>query len=842
MNLDSSCKRCPLHLSARNVCVGPEGPNPSTPRVVFVTGTPGWDREPRALLRHACEEYGIEDYCLTSVVKCELPTDRNPYKKEMRACTGYLATQLMKWQPDVVVALGNIALEALTGQTGISKVAGRFIEGGPYLILPMYHPSAITRDERKLPEFETGFQALRSRLLGEKPAHQYEYLEFTAAVDRLEAMASGKGLYSVDLETTSLNPRFGQIRTVSFCEADGKAWWTQWGSALEEHVYNLLMSGRPMIAHNAVFEVKWLLWKVVRRFHPSWRTVRWPVEDTLLLHHLLHEDPPHNLSLLAKLHTSIGGYDDEMELFKATNPDAYRTVPISLLGNYNAGDADACFRLQSVFRQRMAKHDRKHGDPTLADLYWEVTEPSVWVVAHCELHGRKFDTTLAGELHKALLAEEREALDYMLNHSEVKAYQKDRKKQVKAANRDRKELAAQIKAARKAQDKDYLEELVAARTQHDKMAPKPLKSWGDYPEGTFNPNSSEQLSELLFTRLRTPVRATTDGGAPSSAEKHLLPVQDHHPFIPVYLTWKKANTLRQRYLEKRLLPYVCKDSFIYGTYMIHGTGTGRWASRDPNLQNVAPRLKDLFTSRFEDGVILEADFSQLELRLVAWASNCDPLLEAFLKGEDVHLKTAHGICQQKFGREAKDKEERKKYGKTPNFGLTYCAGPNQFAVIGGLSLEEAKEIREFWLDLYWPIPQYMKKMQRHVERHGWIRGYFGRMRRLKDYDSHDRKKQIHALLAGSNFPIQNLAAELNAWAFARAAAEIAGRGMESLPLGATHDSMTFDCPAHEAVEVGRICRYWMTEAIAVRWPWIGIAMGSDPEAGRTWGSMVEMEI
>jgi uracil-DNA glycosylase family 4 len=841
MKLDPSCKRCPLHLASRNVCVGPEGPNPVSPRVVFVTGVPGWDREPRALLRAACEEYGIEDYCITPVVKCEVPGQRNPYVREMRACSGYLAHQLAKWSPDVVVPLGNTALQALTNQKGITKYAGRVLDDGPYVLLPMLHPSAIVRDERKMPEFETGFAALKTHLEGEKVSHRYKYRDRRATEERLIDMIDGTGPFSIDLETTALNPRFGQIRTFAICEEEGEAWWAQWDDGLRDLLADLLTSGRPMIAHNAVFEVKWLLWHVIRPSGRDWRTVRWPVEDSLLLHHLIHEEPPHNLSVLAKMHTSIGGYDDEMELFKISNEEAYKTVPITVLGNYNAGDADACFRLQKVFRKRIAKHDRKQPGLGLADLYWEITEPSIWVVAHCELHGRKFDVTKASELHKELLAEEEEALHYMLNHKEVKQYEKDHAAAVAHAASERETLAAQLRFARKEKQAGMVEALVKAREQHDKAAPKPLQAWGGYPEGTWNPNSNTQLPDLLFNRLKTPVRATTDGGAPSAAEKHLVPVQDHHPFIPVYLKWKKANTLRQRYLEKRLLPYVRKDGFVYGSYLIHGTGTGRWSSSDPNLQNIAPRLKDLFVSRFPGGSILEADFSQLELRLVAWASHCEPLLEAFRKGEDVHLKTANGICREKFGRDANGKEERKLFGKTPNFGLTYCAGPQQFAVIGGLSLKDATDIREMWLDLYWQIPAYMKKSQRIVERTGEIQGFLGRVRRLRDHDHYDTGKKFHALLAGSNFPIQNLAAELNAWAFARAAAEIARRGMESLPLGATHDSMTFDCPPDEVYKVGEICRYWMTDAIALRFPWLDIAMGSDPEAGPTWGSMVALE-
>ena len=839
MKLDTNCSRCGLRAIAQSVCAGPVGPNPVDPKIVFVTGTPGWDREPRALLQLACEEYGIKDFAITSVVKCRVTTERKVYVKEMRACSGYLAHQLATWKPKVVVALGNVALQALTGMTGITKVAGRLMEDGPYTILPMFHPSAIVRDERKMGEFETGFQTLASFVKGETSVVQYDHLRKAEALARLRSMAMRGDAppYAIDLETTSLNPRFGQIRTFAICEEDGEAWWAVWDPDFRAPMRRLLQSGRTMRAQGAVFEVKWLLANCFAyasdTYFTDWRTVRWDIEDSLLYHHLIHEDPPHRLSVLAKLHTAIGGYDDEMEMFKAVNPDAYKTVPLSVLGNYNAGDADACFRLCDTFLEKIRAHDAKYGEPTLEGLYEEHTEPCIWTVAHCELFGRKFDREAAGLLHAELLQEEAEGMRVMLADPAVVSYQKRRANLRKEWVAERERLCAlrdSVKGEAKAPHRQAIKDWDAAEE-------KRLSAWGDYPEGTFNPNSHLQLVDLLFGRLRTPVRETTDGGSPSAAEKHLTPVQDHHPLIPVYLTWKKANTIRQRYLEKRLLPFLESDGFIYGSYMLHGTQTGRWASKDPNLQNVTPRLKALFVSRFVNGQILEADSSQQELRLVAWASECTPLLEAFANGDDVHQKTADGICQEKFGRDAVGKDERKKFGKTPNFGLTYCAGPKQFSVISGLEIEEAKEIRELWLDLYAPIPKYMRKMQRVVERTGKIRGYLGRMRRLHDYDHKDRGRQIHALLAGSNFPIQNLAAELNAWAFARASAEVAREGMQSVPLGATHDSMTFDCPTDEVEQVGSICQYWMSEAIAIRFPWLTIAMKGDVEAGPSWGSM-----
>jgi DNA polymerase I-like protein with 3'-5' exonuclease and polymerase domains len=140
----------------------------------------------------------------------------------------------------------------------------------------------------------------------------------------------------------------------------------------------------------------------------------------------------------------------------------------------------------------------------------------------------------------------------------------------------------------------------------------------------------------------------------------------------------------------------------------------------------------------------------------------------------------------------------------------------------------------------------MNSVQRKAERDGWVKGFMGRIRRLPDAqlevpawkrDTPEAKRKVHAKLAASNFPIQNLGSELNAWAFARATLEIQAAGMKAVPLGATHDSMTFDAPAHEVQAVVRIGQRWMVQEIAKRFDWIGVPLAADPEAGPSWGEM-----
>lgn len=841
---DHSCEGCPLHLLNKKVCAPAKGPNTDSPRVLFVTGDVRPEGEPWALLQEACKAYGIgDDWAYTSAVKCKIPdSQRNPYQKQVNACAPFLDAEIEAFKPDVVVPLGNVALKRLTGKTGITKFSGRTYESEetdalPYFIFPIIDPAAVLHDEKQLPALEAAFAALQAALSGDSRSLEYPKLSRDEAVAAMYQLRDSGKPYSIDLETTGINPRFNTIRTFSIATGEGEAWWAEWDDSLREPLVDLFLGGGTMIAHNAVFELRWFMYHVLMHTHPeTWRTLRWRVDDTKLLYHLLEEEGDGRLTALAKRFTPIGGYDDAMEAAKAHNDEAYATVDLVTLGNYNAGDSDATFRLRQKFRLKLMQKDKRYPGEPLTKLYEEITEPAIWTVAQCELFGRKFDLRKAGELHATLLAEEREAMDEMLAHPTVQEFQTERQRAWQRFRMARMKLSKVLR-------KTPIAERQPIRDKIDLLeadAPKRLEAWGEYPADTFNPNSTPQVRELLFDRLGVPVLGHTDTGLPATAEKFMLPVIDAHPFVGVYLKWKKANTLRQRYLEKRLLPYVEQDGFVYGSYMIDGTATGRWSSTSPNLQNVAPRLKTLFTSRFAGGSVVECDFSQLELRLMAWACDCEPLLEAFKSGADIHKLTAHRITGIPL--DQIDKDTRKKMGKCPNFGLAYGAYPKRFSMEFGFKLPEAERIWKAYHKAYPEIRPFIDRLQATVQRNGWLKGFLGRVRTLPDHDSPDTKTRFHALLAGSNFPIQNLGAEFTTWAFCRAAAEVAALGLRSVPLGATHDSLTFDCPPEEVEQVATICCKWMGPKLHERYPWMTVPMVGDAEAGPSWGEMESIPV
>lgn len=859
MTRNPNCTLCPLHLSTRNVCLAPRGTNLTNPRVVFVGDNPGHEEDENGqpfqgdsgkLLQMAIEEYGVKDYAITYAVKCRTPQagdgrPRKPYVKEMRACAPYLADELASWKPEIVVPLGNVALHAIAGvEGGILKYAGRVYEGLtlPFKVFPIMHPALVLRDNTYLSQFESCFRSLQFLMNGTaSKIPNYRRLsteEATAEIDRIIADPEIER-WALDFETTGLNVRFNAIRTFAICTKAGEAWWTEWSDSLREPLYRLILSRKTMVAQNAVFETKALYYHVLAPLNPKgWKVMRWPVRDSLLLHHLIDENSPHDLTYLSKTYTDLGGYDDAMSAALVGDPDAYRNIDLNTLGAYNAGDADACFRCERVFTGMIAKADHKHGPPLVSDLYSEVVEPCIFTVAHCELAGRRIDRDRVAVLHATLLAEEQEAMKVMLADPAVASFQEKHRQAASLADAKRARLGALLRSTPK-EEKDAIRERIRL---FDKSRPKPLGNWGTYPQGTFNPNSSLQVSELLFDFLGVPVLGFTDSKEPSAAEKYLRPVEAAHPFVAVYLQWKKANTLRQRYLENRIIPNIARDSYIYASYMIHGTETGRWASSNPNMQNMAPRLKTLFTSRFPGGRIVEIDFSQVELRLIAWATQCRFMLDAYLRGEDLHTNFAIRV----LGREPKDKEERKKKGKTPNFGLAYCASAKRFSLEHGVPLEEAELLREIWHRTNPEVAPWMNSVQRKAERDGWVKGYMGRIRHLPDAqldvppwmrDTPEAKRKVHAKLAASNFPIQNLGSEMNAWAFSRATLELQTAGLKTVPLGATHDSMTFDAPAHEVETVIRCGVRWMTTELARRFPWIEVPLVADPEAGPSWGEM-----
>lgn len=838
---DHYCRACPLGEGARSCCIGARfSRTPEKgwhPKILFVGEAPGREEDYQGkpfvgaagqLLVKAIRHYGISDYGITNTVKCRPPDNRKPRAAEAKACAVYLDEEIARFKPQIVVPLGAVALKRVSGLDKVTEWAGRVIEDERgFKVFPILHPAAVLRmEQRFLAPFEAQFKGLARLARGEKPTPTaYVRVTLREAVKRFKKLLESEGPYGFDVETgpanegytgkdASLNPRFNRIVSAAFSPAKAEAFWFEWPKRNTDDemtlilaVLSLLKSGATMVAHNAVMEVKQLLWHVVRRVEPAWQAFRWNIEDSMLFYYLLHEDAKgyYGLeSVRAAVCPDMADYDrDVME--KVNAGVQHHEIPIDELGDYNAGDADATLRVANALREKV------QGKKGLWRAWTEILRPATFAIALCELNGRKIDFDQVAKLREQFAEIDRNEGLTMRTHPAVQAFCRDT----------------------------------------------------DRPVAEWNPNSSRQVAPVVFQYLKKPVLGYTDGGDPSVKYDFLKPFERRSRFVRSYLAWKEARTLDNNYL----VPYTRKtapDGFLYGSYLQHGTATGRWASVNPNLQNFAPLLRTVVVSRFVGGKILSADYSQLELRLLAMEAGVALLLDAYRRNEDVHALTATRVCSTLWDREVtKDEilaqhEEaeaagkqswRKDFGKTPNFGLGYGAYPKKFAEITGLDVGTATLVHEAWHEMYPEVGRYLAKQARLAKERGWLESHFGRRRRLPQAQGEwnqgtpEWKAQREAFREAGNFRIQSLASDLNTRAFLRVLDRILGstRWASIVPIGCTHDSQDYDVPGPLVEDFASLLRDVMVAETHKLFPWITVPLDIDVKAGDSWGSLKKVK-
>lgn len=804
--INANCDLCELSQSCRKVCLGSDGAQ-SKVDVLFVGGAPGeqddaagkvFSGQPGRYLRHAISSYGIDKYrvALTMAVKCAPPADESPKVKHVKACSTYLDAEIARMKPRFIVPLGNVALRALTGKTGVTKFVGRHLEHpSGAIISPMLDPAALVYDEaRTLPIFEAGFEMLSRSLRGQAATtKQFMRVDFDTFLELLAGLRAKP--FAIDFETGPTvddplgayqgNPHFAEIDCVAIAwgKGDNDVAWCAWPTepARRRRLLATLRStlecpATTMIAHNAVFETKWLL----NRFRAS-REFRWQIEDTILFHHLLDENQKHGLEVLAAQHTDMGGYDNEVALLLAegkTHHQIWLEQP-DTLGRYCAGDALATFKAWTVLRPRVFTDDG------LRHVWSTISQDAIFSVAWSELAGRKIDFDTLARLRKKWTRESDEALAAVCDDDLVKRYEKRREAEG-----------------------------------------KPLVDG-------FNPGSPQQVGTILFKILRIPVLGATKTGQPSIKAELIEPFKKDNPWIADYLAWKG----RQKALEKltEVEGLTGPDCFLYGSYLIHGTVTGRLSSSNPNLQNFSPEARQIVVPRDPDGVIVEADYSQLELRVIAHMAGCGPLIEAFAEGLDPHAVTASRMFRVAV--EAVTKEQRQ-YGKVANFLLAYGGGSKRLRISGGLTAQEADEVYELFHAAYPELKAYLRKMERLCRGSGSVRSMVGRLRRLPDIHSSETGVRYAAAREAGNSPVQGTASDLNTWAYNRALVLLAKHKKRTLGLGPTHDSGAYDGPKAEVPWLAGMLSHVMTvEAPKAVCPEIALPFEIEVKVGPSWGAL-----
>lgn len=747
---DPDCTLCPLHEGAEYRCL--MGSGPLSADIALVGEAPGAreDEEHAAfvgpagqLLNELLESAGLsrKDVYISNAAKCRPENNRTPDRKELKICTGeYLTPELKQLDPKYVLLLGNSALQAVAGRSGITKHRGQVlpIKGASYKAFATFHPAAVLRNPNLRATVEADMLRFARMTRGEsaragrtdtKIIYRAEHLRW------LKKQLQQASEIAYDLETYTRpaeDERFvrsglmewhgpdSMIVTISFTWAPGQAAviplhherspWKDPDKVLLYLKDELEDTSKKYIGHNAKFDSRWLLAKGIRV--PT-------TFDTMIAAHLLDENRAKGLKPLSQLLLGADAYDVGEDI-----RDAYH-MPLHKLCIYNGKDTDYTLRLYHIFREQLKE------EPRLVRIFKKLMMPASQAFVDIESHGVWMDL-------------------------------------------------------------ERWEERTLKATRNTEKCFDYIQKWVPEGEPVLNPNSPKQLANLMFNHLGLEILEHTKTGAPSTAESVLLRLAKEHPMPDGLLQYRKWA----KYLSTYLLPWRYEhsdtDGYIHGSYRLTGTTTGR-LSGSGGIQQV-PR------DTFIRGLIgappgwtwVEADFSQVELRVAAMIANERRLLGQFARKEDVHMERAMRMT----GKPADEvsKEERKK-AKSVSFGFLYGMGAKKFVTYARdnydliVAQAEAERVRSQFFEDYPGLLRWHDRQRRLAHRYKRVQSPIGRVRHLPDIDSQNEDVRAEAERQAINSPVQSFASDLMLMALIQLHAKLPYE--KARIVGSVHDAILF---------------------------------------------------
>ena len=351
-----------------------------------------------------------------------------------------------------------------------------------------------------------------------------------------------------------------------------------------------------------------------------------------------------------------------------------------------------------------------------------------------------------------------------------------------------------------------------------------------YADPGFNPDSPKQLGALLFGKLGLAGGKKTASGQFSTDEKTLSKLVGEHPIIPLILEYRACSKLKSTYVDK-LPTLIDENGRVHTTYAQAFTETGRLSSSDPNLQNIPIRtergklIRKAFVARDEKHVLISADYSQIELRLMAAMSGDEAMLAAFRNGEDIHRDTASRVYDVM---PAFVTPEQRSKCKMVNFGIIY--GISAFGLSQRLKVprKEAADLIETYFKLYPKVKVYMESAIAKAREKGYAETILGRRRTLRDINSRNATARQAAERDAINTPIQGSAADLIKVAMVKVDRALKAENLRAKMVLQIHDELVFDVPLGEVEKVKEIVTREMTTALDFGVPLdVGIGVGSN---------------
>ena len=643
---------------------------------------------------------------------------------------------------------------------------------------------------------ELEFRTLSERILGEKMAASGEQMDLfgagtkakadVATASTMQVFDPEKVKYSLietkdkrttflknlmkqkavcfDTETTSVDANNAELVGVSFSWKEGEAYYIP----LPENQAGtkfILSEFENFFGSEDILKIGHNLKYDITVLHWYGIEVKGPMFDTMIAHYLINPEMKHSMDELSETYLQYRPISIEALIGKkGKSQKSMRDIPVEDVAPYANEDADITFRLYEFFKKQIEE------SKDLKQLFYDLEMPLMSVLARMESEGVKID--------REALATFSEKLTGIILSLEKEIY----------------ELAGK----------------------------------------EFNIGSPKQLGIILFEDLKIDSKPKkTKSGQYSTNEETLMKYANDQPIVGKLLEYRQVVKLKSTYVDA--LPGLIneKDGRIHTTYMQAVAATGRLSSQNPNLQNIpirtelGRRIREAFIPTDDKHVIFAADYSQIELRLIAHLSGDEAMIKAFNDGEDIHAATAAKV----FDVDPKEvSREMRSKAKVVNFGIIYGISAFGLSQRINVSRSEAAELIDNYFAKYPGIKKYMDESIAFAREHGYVQTIMKRRRYLKDINGRNPTVRGFAERNAINAPIQGSAADMIKVAMIRIDRALREKGFQSKMILQVHDELVFDAVKSELSELSTLVEKEMKEAFTE----LSVPMKVDMDTGENW--------
>jgi len=600
------------------------------------------------------------------------------------------------------------------------------------------------------------------RKTSDNTSHFYQSISSDLAMELFLGQLMKQTSVCFDTETTNINPLVAELVGIAFSWEDKKGFYIPFPEE-KDQAQQLIEQLRPFFEAEHIQKIGQNLKYDIKVLAKYNIEVRGPLFDTMIAHYLINPDMRHNMDVLAETYLNYTPISiTELIGKKGKNQLSMRQVPMDKQTEYAVEDADITLQLKEHFEGELK-------DANTKKLFDELEIPLVKVLASMELEGINLDKDF---LHT--LAEE---LNNDIKTLETKIYE--------AAGEE------------------------------------------------FNIASPKQLGIILFEKMKLVDKPKkTKTGQYSTAEDVLRYLAKDHEIIQNILDYRGLAKLKSTYVDALPTQVLEQTGRVHTDYMQTVAATGRLSSNNPNLQNIPIRtergrqVRKAFIPRDKDYTLLAADYSQIELRVIAALSEEETMINAFKNGEDIHASTAAKVFDVPLNEVTR---EQRSNAKTVNFGIIYGVSAFGLSNQTNLSRSEAKELIDTYYETYPKLRAYISKQVDFARDNGYVETVLGRRRYLKDINSRNAVVRGAAERNAVNAPIQGSAADIIKIAMINIHQKLSEGNYKTKMLLQVHDELVFDVYKPELEAMKSLIKQEMENAYQMAVP-----LDVDFDTGDNW--------